>query len=86
MKQVAVGREFKGCAFKSKPEVIHFKVDIYDEMLLPLMTSFCFLFLVPLYSPSLPVSMSLYLSVFIFVLLGKNIGRQTATRIHEQKA
>ena len=24
--------------------------------------------------------------VFIFVLLGKNIGRQTATRIHEQKA
>ena len=25
-------------------------------------------------------------SVFIFVLLGKNIGRQTATRIHEQRA
>jgi len=24
--------------------------------------------------------------VFIFVLLGKNIGRQTATRKHEQKA
>jgi len=24
--------------------------------------------------------------VFIFVLLGKNIGRQTATRTHEQKA
>src|SRR6218665_1398116 len=24
--------------------------------------------------------------VFIFVLLGKNIGRQTATRIHDQKA
>jgi len=24
--------------------------------------------------------------LFIFVLLGKNIGRQTATRIHEQKA
>jgi len=24
--------------------------------------------------------------LFIFVLLGKNIGRQTATRIHEQRA
>ena len=24
--------------------------------------------------------------VYIFVLLGKNIGRQTATRVHEQKA
>jgi len=28
---------------------------------------------------------SVTLGVFIFVLLGKNIGRQTATRIHEQK-
>ena len=27
----------------------------------------------------------LLLLLFIFVLLGKNIGRQTATRIHEQK-
>jgi len=25
-------------------------------------------------------------TLFIFVLLGKNIGRQTATRIHDQKA
>jgi len=25
-------------------------------------------------------------ALFIFVLLGKNIGRQTATRIHEQRA
>jgi len=25
-------------------------------------------------------------TLFIFVLLGKNIGRQTSTRIHEQKA
>jgi len=25
-------------------------------------------------------------TVFMFVLLGKNIDRQTATRIHEQKA
>jgi len=24
--------------------------------------------------------------VFIFVLLGKNIGRQNATQVHEQKA
>jgi len=24
--------------------------------------------------------------VLIFILLGKNIGRQTVTRIHEQKA
>jgi len=28
----------------------------------------------------------LHYCVFIFVLLEKNIGRQTATRIHEQKA
>lgn len=28
VKQIAVGREFHGCSFNSKPEVIHFKVNI----------------------------------------------------------
>src|SRR6218665_3303469 len=33
-----------------------------------------------------PVYLCMYACVFMFVLLGKNIGRQTATRIHEQEA
>lgn len=27
-KQIAAGREFKGCAFVSKPNVVHFKVSV----------------------------------------------------------
>src|SRR6218665_3896328 len=35
---------------------------------------------------SIKCSITCSMFMFIFVLLGKNIGRQTATRIHEQKA
>lgn len=31
VKQIAVGREFHGCSFNSKPEVIHFKVNIWFD-------------------------------------------------------
>lgn len=32
VKQVAAGREFQGCPFYSKPDVIHFKVCILKDM------------------------------------------------------
>lgn len=28
VKQIVGGRQFKGCAFRSKPEIIHFKVNL----------------------------------------------------------
>ena len=31
VKQVAAGKEFSGCPFYSKPDIIHFKVSVYDR-------------------------------------------------------
>jgi hypothetical protein len=32
VKQVAAGREFQGCPFYSKPDVIHFKVSYHHKV------------------------------------------------------
>ena len=31
VKQVAAGKEFSGCPFYSKPDIIHFKVSLYSK-------------------------------------------------------